>query len=565
MKPIGSTLAVLIVLLVLLGGTVTQAAVTASLDRDRVSMGDTVRLTITATEDEELNDADLRALLNDFQILQRSTSSNTSIVNGHMSHARQVIIDLTPTRQGNLQVPPLRIGQTTTQALPVVVSDAPDTPTDNQTVVFDAEVDQHSVYVQGQVILTLRVQQSVNLDGRNISELKLDNAFVKRLEQHSFQRTSGGRQWLVDEIRYAIFPEQSGTLEIPAQMFSGRANQRPRSFFDFGGGGQLLRRTSKPISINVLPKPDSFTADTWLPARGLTLTESWSKPPEQLRVGESATRTIRIEGEGLQGAQLPPIMFAPIDGLKYYPDQPQISEKEISGGLLGIRQDSAAVVPTRAGTYRFPGIRIPWWDTASKQVRYAELPEREITVLAAEPGDSPAVAAPPAAPVPTTAPVPESSAAVPMSTPATTPIWQILSAVSTAGWLLTLVYVWRRRPPRSPEQLLPPDNVPEKQAFKTLVAACNTGNAASARGAVINWAVSANPGTAAVSLAQVATQYGDREFTRELELLDRQLYSTGPGDWNGARLADCVRRLRGDENKTTRRKEEPLRLYPEAG
>ncbi len=111
MKPISHTMAVLVVLMMALGGTVAQAAVTAKLDRDRVSLGDTLRLTITATEDEELDDADLRALLDDFEILQRSTSSNTSIVNGRMSRTRQVIIDLTPTRQGKLQIPSMHFGQ----------------------------------------------------------------------------------------------------------------------------------------------------------------------------------------------------------------------------------------------------------------------------------------------------------------------------------------------------------------------------------------------------------------------------------------------------------------------
>jgi len=446
-----------------------------------------------------------------------------------------------------------------------VVSDAPDTPTDDQTVVLEVEVDQHSVYVQGQVILTLRVQQAVNLEGRSVSELKLDNAFVKPLEQQSFQRTSGGRQWLVDELRYAIFPEQSGTLEIPAQIFSGRINQRQRGFFDFGGGGQPLRRSSKPISINVLPKPDSFTADIWLPARDLTLTENWSTPPEQLRVGESATRTIRIQGEGLQGAQLPPILFAPIDGLKYYPDQPQISEQETPDGLLGIRLDSAAVVPTRAGTYRIPGVRIQWWDTATKQVRYAELPEREITVQAAEPADSPADAVQPPSPVTDSVATPATGIAAPAAPPAQAHIWQILTVVSTVGWLLTLLYLWRRRSPRLPEPLFPTDNTSEKQAFKTLLAGCNAGDPARVRSAVISWATSVNPGVGAVSLAQVATQFGDREFTRELELLDRQLYATCQGAWNGTKLADCVRRLRGGKSKATKGSEHPLQLYPKAG
>ncbi len=230
MKPISHTMTLLVVLMMALGGNVAQGAVTAKLDRDRVSLGDTLRLTITATEDEELDDADLRALLNDFEILQRSTSSNTSIVNGRMSRTRQVIIELSPTRQGKLQIPSIQFGKSSTASLPVVVGAAPKTHAGDQTVLFEAEVDQRNVYVQGQIILTLRVQQAVNLEGRGISELKLDNAFVKPLEQRSFQRTIDGRQWLVDELRYAIFPEQSGTLEIPAQVFSGRVDRGRREF-----------------------------------------------------------------------------------------------------------------------------------------------------------------------------------------------------------------------------------------------------------------------------------------------------------------------------------------------
>ncbi len=561
MKPISHTMTFLVALTLALGGNVALGAVTAKLDRNKVSLGDTVRLTITATEDEELDDADLRALLGDFEILQRSTSSNTSIVNGRMSHARQVIIDLTPTREGNLQIPPLHVGQSTTPGLPVVVSAAPDTHTGDQSVVFEAEVDQRNVYVQGQVMLTLRVQQSVNLEGASIPELKLDNAFVKPLEQHSFQRTIDGRQWLVHELRYAIFPEQSGTLEIPAQVFSGRVEQGRRSFFDIGRDGKLVRRSTEAISINVLPKPESFTAATWLPSRHVTLEENWSTSPEHLRVGESATRTIRIQGEGLQGAQLPPILFVPTDGLKYYPDQPQISEEEIPGGLMGIRQDSAAVVPTRAGTYLIPEIRIPWWDTQTEQVQYAVLPERKITVTAAEPSATPNV------PTAEPAAVTEPGAAVavpPVVSQEQTTIWQILSAVSTLGWLTTLFYLWRRRDAGAKEPLIPADNTSEKHAFKKLVTACANGDPAGARAAVIAWANAFNPDAPAVSLEQVARQFGDEEFARELKQLDARLYSPDQGNWAGSSLADCARRLRGGDRHATKSDTEELRLYPGA-
>jgi hypothetical protein len=559
MKQIGKTLCAVILLITAAGTNVALGAITVKLDRDSVAMGDTLRLILTVTEGEEISDDDLRPLVSDFEILQRSTNSNTSIVNGRMSQTRQLIIELTPKREGNLQIPSLHIGQSVTPGIPVVVDAAPDIHSGDQSVVFEAEVDQHSVYVQGQIILTLRVQQAVNLEGRSITELKLENAFVKPLEQHSFQRNIDGRPWLVDEIRYAIFPEQSGTLEIPAQVFSGRASQGRRGFFSFGSGGPLVRRSTQPITIDVLPKPDSFTADTWLPAKRLTLEEKWSTPPDNLHVGESATRSIRIVGEGVQGAQLPPVMFTPIDGLKYYPDQPKISEEENGGGLQGIREDSAAVVPTRAGAFLIPEIRIPWWDTQTKQLQFAVLPAREINVTPAEPSQ---VLPQGAIPSPTG----DNVTATPVSTASASlesnRLWMILSAVSTVGWLVTLLYLWRLRHSRPAEKNAVVDDTSEKRAFKQVLLACAAGNAVAARSAIIKWAAAFDPATAAVSLRQVAAQFGDETFTRQLESLDAGLYSPEAVKWTGDAIADSIRRLRREYKKDTAEEAGQLKLYP---
>jgi hypothetical protein len=450
------------------------------------------------------------------------------------------------------------MGQNSTQSIRIQVSPASAAPTGEQTVVFEAEVDKDSVYVQGQVILTLRIQQSINLDGGNISELKLDNAFVKPLEQHSFQRNIDGRPWRVNEVRYAIFPEKSGTLEIPAQVFSGRASRGRQSVFDLGGGGQLLRRNSKPISINVLPKPSSFTADTWLPTQSLTLQETWSSEPNELRVGESATRTITIVGEGLQGAQLPPILFTPIDGLKYYPDQPIIEDQELTDGLVGIRQDSAAVVPVRSGTYQIPEIRIPWWNTETEQLEYAVLPERDITVAAAEITDLTTEPVLPAAPIDITA----TPLANPTRDSLSGPIWPIVSAISTLGWILTLLYLWRAHRSTVPNKPQAPDTSAEKQVFKQLLAVCADNNAALTRGAIIDWIAAFKPKASPVSLDEVAKLFEDEEFTREIDTLDACLYSSDQDNWVGINLADCLRRLRRASEHGGNETAEQIKLYP---
>ncbi len=185
---------------------------------------------------------------------------------------------------------------------------------------FEAELDRSSVYVQGQVILTLRLQQAINLDDRNITQLQLDNAFVRPLEQNSFQRTINGRPWLVHEVRYAIFPEQSGTLEIPAQTFSARESAPRRSVFDLGGGGRQVRRSTEPLTIEVLPRPDSYPACRLAAARH---SSRWRNPGQRRRSSSRSANPppapLPYAAKGLQGAQLPPVMFPPSAGPQILP------------------------------------------------------------------------------------------------------------------------------------------------------------------------------------------------------------------------------------------------------
>ena len=184
-------------LALLLACSTALAVVDATLDRTRVALGDTLRLTVSATEDDEdLSSIDLATLQRDFEVLQRSTRSNTSFVNGQRSHNRQVIIDITPLRTGSLEIPAFQVGAGRTRPIQVEVSEPVAIDPGAEQILFDAELDRDSVFVQGQVILTVRLQQAVNLDNRSISELELPGTFVVPLEQKSFQRTANGRPWL---------------------------------------------------------------------------------------------------------------------------------------------------------------------------------------------------------------------------------------------------------------------------------------------------------------------------------------------------------------------------------
>tara|TARA_R110002110_G_scaffold406421_1_gene626316 strand:+ start:128351 stop:130081 length:1731 start_codon:yes stop_codon:yes gene_type:complete len=569
MKPSGNrNLSIALLALLLLCGTPVFAAVTATVDRTQISMGDTLRLTISATAGEEISSITLRELQTDFEVLRRSVNSSTRIVNGQRSHTKELLLDITPRREGNLLIPALRVDSELTQPIAVVVGAATDTALGGDSVVFEAELDSDTVYVQGQLILTLGVQRAIALDEASVTTLSLDNAFVKPLEQKSFTRRQRGQEWRVDEVRYAIFPEQSGTLEIPAQSFYAREAVPQRSLFDINGRGRPIRRNSDALSVTVLPRPDTFPGDSWLPARDLQLQETWSAAPEQLRAGDSVTRTLRIRAEGLQGAQLPPILFPATQGLKYYPDQPDIGESEVASGLLGMRTESVAIVPTQAGRFEIPEVRIPWWDTQAQALRYAVLPSRTVEVA---PAPGAANLTPPAASDITD---PAASPALPGSSLGfNTLVWQLIALFAALGWASTLAYLvvsrWYKptaRPSVSPPAEHPPES--EKRAYRRLLAACAGSDAGTARKAVIDWATArfnrtTNP-VNIVSLDQVAVLAGDAGLRTQLQALDQAIYGSSAAPWDGSALDAAVRQYcaKATDKPAT---ETDVQLYPLPG
>jgi hypothetical protein len=255
---------------------------------------------------------------------------------------------------------------------------------------------------------------------------------------------------------------------------------------------------------------------------------------------------------------LPPVLFPATQGLKYYPDQPVIEDVEVATGLSGTRSDSAALVPTRAGSWELPELRIPWWDTQAKQMRVATLPARTINVNATpgasgfdNPIDNPTAI--------TSSATGDDITIVRQNNT----LWQIIAAISAIGWLLTLAYlVLSRRSTRPNEPAQPGHSVDEKLAYKKLMAACSTNSATHIRPTLIAWARAFLDGQAIATLEQARDHFADDEFDHELRALDAALYGELDEQWSGQTLANAVNRLRKRGENHRSGDSETLALYP---
>lgn len=428
----GSVMRVLTLLTLLVLSAVTLAEIRSDVDRETIGMGESLRLTITGDASERLDQLDLAALQFDWEILSSSSSTNTSFINGSRSTTRTLSLDLLPLRDGILSIPSLSTGGNRTTPIAITVNPQTVSAGGDDSVRFSIEIDKRDVYIQEQVILTVTIEQAINLDGAEVTQLELSGAMVEELTRRNFQRQINGRLWRVTQLRYAIYPQQRGILEIPSLSLTAREVLPGRSLLG-ARLGKRFRLSEDTIAITVKPVPEDFPGDVWLPASSLELAQSWSTPPESMEIGDSTTRTLTLAAEGLLSSQLPSITSmsdsSKITGIRVYPDQESSDQIERTDGFLGQRTRSEALVASGSGSWTLPEVRVPWWNTETDSLQFAILPSTTISV------GSPVVHSP----VQTI-----SSGAETQSQEA--PVW--LNALAGLGWLLALLFafmLWRSR------------------------------------------------------------------------------------------------------------------------
>ena len=204
-------------LLILLSAMISQtmAGPMASIDRSVIAIDDTLIFTIRVNSTGSFKGPDLNSIYIDFDVLGNRQSSSHTIRNGVSESSTEWIITLAPKRKGRLTIPAINIDGEKTEPISVIVQASPPVSADLlKPVYLESEVDQNNVYVQQQIIFTLRIFQSIQLDNMNISEPEFDDALMEKLGQTSYQRKIQNTPYRVHELNYAIFPQKTGTITI---------------------------------------------------------------------------------------------------------------------------------------------------------------------------------------------------------------------------------------------------------------------------------------------------------------------------------------------------------------
>ena len=386
------TRTLLYLLLPLLCSVTTAQEVEVSVDRNELARGETLTFTIRVFDQRQGMQLDLTPLTGEFDVLGTRTSSQIRSINGAVESWTDYIVTLFPLTEGELTIPPIEINNAQTDPITVsVVNEGPRSNQDSDELFLEIEVNKESVYVQEQLLFTVRLYYTINgIRNPQFTELEMPDTVIQLIgSPNQYERLMQGERYGVYEKRYVIFPQRSGPLEIPDILFRGEVTDGSSNFVFRNLNTRRVTAFIDGITINVDPRPEAAQEmDFWLPVANLTIEEEYSTDITSMQVGDSVVRTITMVADGLDGAVLPPFSPEEIEGLNSYPDPADIQRTFVDGSIVGTRIETSTLVPTTAGEITIPEIMIPWWNVDTNQLESAIIPAKFIEIATIE-GDIP--------------------------------------------------------------------------------------------------------------------------------------------------------------------------------
>ena len=389
--------------------------VEASVDTKNVEVGERLTLTITVYGDAKVSQPDLSGI-DGFEVAGSYSSQSISIVNARMSRSISLQYALVALREGEFSLGPFSVvsGNTVyqTQAIPVRVTPAgtgapgtgtpggaaPGTGTPSRgsaggsaggekAIRAFASVDKKRAYVGEQITYTLTFAYRADVQDASFEEPEHTGFWSESIGQSAPQvKVIDGLQYYVVTKSLALFPISGGRFTLGEAGVRYIVEDRAafsRDPFSFFSRDPFQRREgvarAGAIEIEVLPLPAEGKPADFSGAVG-TFSLSASPSPREVRVGESVTLSVRVEGQG----NIKSISEVPIpefDGFRVFAPKARDSVRVERGRIGGAKIFDLVLVPQRMGEFSLEGLTLAYFDPAEGAYVRRSAPPVRITVL----------------------------------------------------------------------------------------------------------------------------------------------------------------------------------------
>ena len=391
-------------------GAITRAGAvefSASVDSNVISLDDRLILSVRIADAMGAGEPALPEM-EGFRVTNKSHSTQIQVVNGHLSMSGQYDYTLVPLKVGTMTIAPITLTHQnrTYKTEPITVDVREDRaavsaarpmgrtregeppPSDaasGKKMFIELAVDRSEVYLHERVTLTFRFYFSGGLAEQPVYEAPPAPGFVEKHlgdgKSVNYTRVVGGRHYQVSELKTALYPYQTGELNVgPARLKgallveSGRRRAPHRGivdmddFFNDPFFGQFettpFDLASNQVKITVRPLPAEGAPQGEV-AVGRYALQVEAKPRE-VHVGDPVTLTMAVSGEG-DLERVPPPRVSDLGGFKSYEATSSTEASSAADTVRGVKKFEQAIVPLNDRLREIPQIVFNYFDPQERK------------------------------------------------------------------------------------------------------------------------------------------------------------------------------------------------------
>ncbi|MER2494447.1 BatD family protein [Catenovulum sediminis] len=534
--------------------------IVASVSQNPATINESIDLEITVDDSVDNNIFDFDVLNKDFRVLGTSVSSQTRMINFKTTRQTRFTTRLIPKRTGQITIPSFSYNGATSNPiqLKVVDSQSANSKQQDRDIFIETQLSANEVWLQQQVIYTTKLYLSVQMTSGSLTQPEIAGAIV---EQQGDDKESDtlidGIRYRVIERNYLITPQRSGTYNIDSPVFQGEILDRRRS--QFFNQTKVITRTGESITLNVKAIPNDYQGH-WLPSELVMLNDELQPRQDEYQVGEPITRVITLSALDVSAEQLPKIDVNYPDSIKVYPDQADTHSSQRNGQIISQRIETAALVPTRSGTFTLPEIKISWWNTKRNKQEFAIIEAREIIVQPAAQSTSNMLSPPTLSdnsqpsrlnepPCRCEEQSDNDTDSVQQQPSISSSPWAFnyLSAVITLLWLLSIAFILllkRNKKTHIEQHTKAESNQSEKQAWVTLTKSIKENNPQGIRSNLPKWVKALTNSESDYTLPQALKRLSCEAIDQEIYRMESSIYGKQPQNWQANELQKALKQAR---------------------
>ena len=353
--------------------------VAVTLDRDRIGMDEQAILEIVVNGTSQDIPPPNLPTLSMFEMYNQGRSTNISWVNGVMTSSVTYRYALLPTKAGTFPIRniavvyqnkrykgndvELTVLDRSSSVPQQLENKAKDQDGRNRSYFLEAEVDKKNPYVNQQVTLTLKIYIGVRHSTPELSWPAHIGFWREALGRSTtYTQKINNRTYQVYEIKSALFPTQTGDLEIGQGQFTAAV----------GGGffrvGETISARSIPMKIKVKPlpvegKPADFTGTIGKLKMSATVDKT------QVEVNQPVTVTVRMQGTGNIKSVAEPAI-PEMEEFRVYQASAKENLTKTNNRVGGTKIFEEVFVPRRAGDLKIPALSYNFFNPTTGKYEY---------------------------------------------------------------------------------------------------------------------------------------------------------------------------------------------------